>query len=371
MNDGFRFRDGELIISAGDDGIHSETTIYIESGSIGILSCYEGLEAVTIDIAGGNILIYPKDDGLNANGRRENFFGMGGFPGMQKQDNTATEDTASGEETWVHVSGGTLTVVNENARDADGIDSNGDILITGGSIRISLISNGTNSALDYGSESGGTCIITGGDVIACGSYTMAEGFDNSSEQCSILYNLRDGVNAGTEVVLEDKDGNILLNYTVPCSFSSLLLSCPEMQLGETYLLVIGDSEDEITLEETAASYGDAQSTMFFGSMNWGGMQRPQGEGGHGRRGSPDENNHMPQFPEGRDFHGEMTDVSPIPPLPGPGGFGEIPQFAGSEGTDTEVFAEKSESFDRQTTVLSCASVLLLLTGIVIAKKFRK
>ena len=224
VNDGFCFRDGELIISAGDDGIHSETSVYIESGSIEMLSCYEGLEAVTIDVAGGNILIYPKDDGLNANGRRENFFGMGSFPGIRRQDDAVTEETAAGEKTWVHVSGGLLTIVNENARDSDGIDSNGDILITGGSVRVSLINNGTNSALDYGSESGGTCIITGGDVIACGSYTMAEGFESNSEQCSILYNLREGVNAGTEVTLEDKDGNILLTYTVPCSFSSVVLS---------------------------------------------------------------------------------------------------------------------------------------------------
>ena len=407
VNDGFCFRDGELIISAGDDGIHSETSVYIESGSIEMLSCYEGLEAVTIDVAGGNILIYPKDDGLNANGRRENFFGMGSFPGIRRQDDAVTEDTAAEEETWVHVSGGLLTIINENARDADGIDSNGDILITGGSIRVSLINNGTNSALDYGSESGGTCIITGGDVIACGSYTMAEGFESNSEQCSILYNLREGVNAGTEVTLEDKDGNILLTYTVPCSFSSVVLSCPEMQLGETYLLVIGDSEDEITLGETAASYGDVQSTMFFGSMNWGGMQRPQGEGGvgRGRRGSAGENNQIPempdfdrekpdmgsfmgeipqppeqsntgntilqQFPEGQDFHGKLTDMSPMPQPPEPNGWGEMPQFAGSESIDTEVFPGEIKMFDRQTMVLSCASVLLLLAGIVIAKKFRK
>ena len=290
-------------------------------------SCYEGLDAVTIDVAGGNILIYPKDDGLNANGRRENFFGMAG---MRRQDNAVTEDTAAEEETWVHVSGGLLTIVNENARDADGIDSNGDILITGGSVRVSLINNGTNSALDYGSESGGTCIITGGDVIACGSYTMAEGFESNSEQCSILYNLREGVNAGTEVTLEDKDGNILLTYTVPCSFSSVVLSCPEMQLGETYLLVIGDSEDEITLGETAASYGDVQSTMFFGSMNWGGMQRPQGEGGvgRGRRGSAGENNQIPEMP---DFDREKPDMDSF--------MGEIPQPPAQSNTGNTILQQ--------------------------------
>lgn len=302
VNDGFCFRDGELTLSAGDDGIHSDTSVYIESGSVEILSCYEGLEAVTIDIAGGDILIYPDDDGLNANGKRGIAFGMGGPPEMQK--NSAAEALPE-EETWVHISGGSLTVINENGSDADGIDANGDILITGGSIRVSLVNRNTNSALDYGSESGGSCIINGGEIIACGSYNMAEGFENSSGQCSILYNFHEGAATGTEVALKDKDGNVLLSYTVPCSFSSVVFSCPEMQLGEIYLVVIGDSEDQITLEEPAASYGDAQSARFFGSMNWGGMKPPQGGDGfsHGRRDDWDENGQKPEMPPPPDMGG--------------------------------------------------------------------
>ena len=45
-----------------------------------------------------------------------------------------------------------------------------------------------------------------------------------------------------------------------------------MQIGETYSIVIGDSAEEITLEEISASFGDAQSEGFDGSMNWGGMK---------------------------------------------------------------------------------------------------
>lgn len=383
VNDGFCFRSGELIIAAGDDGIHSETSLYIESGSIEILSCYEGLEAVTIDIAGGDILIYPEDDGLNANGKRINAFSMGGP--AETQMSTIAENT-SDEETWVHISGGSLTIINESGSDADGIDSNGDILISGGSIRVSLVNRNTNSALDYGSESGGTCVINGGEIIACGSYSMAEGFENSSEQCSILYNLHDGVNAGTEVLLEDTDGNVLLSYEVPCSFSSVVFSCPEMQLGETYLVVIGDSEDEIALEETAASYGDAQSARFFGSMNWGGMQRPQGGDGFGRtrRGNRDENVQRPEMPDFAgekpdtgSFSGEIPDLGATPEaslMPQPhemGGFGEIPQFSESENLAIEIYLGNTELSDRQTVVLLSMSVLVLFTGIVIAKKIRK
>ena len=198
-------------------------------------------------------------------------------PAITMQETSET-DTEGSTETWIRVSGGSITVVNSTARDADGLDSNGDIIISGGVIRVSLTNSGSNSALDCGSESGGIMEISGGEVIACGSYSMAEGFDASSGQCSILYNIKRGAPAGTTVALEDSEGNIILSYEVPCSFSSVAISCPEMQIGETYLVAIGDSVEEITLDSVSASFGDAQSEGFGGPMNWGHMRfRPESE----------------------------------------------------------------------------------------------
>ena len=198
-------------------------------------------------------------------------------PAMPMQDAASTETTES-TETWIHISGGSITVVNSVARDADGLDSNGDIIISGGVIRVSLTNSGSNSALDCGTESGCRMEISGGEVIACGSYAMAEGFDSSSSQCSILYNIKRGAPAGTTVALEDTEGNVILSYEVPCSFSSVAISCPEMQIGETYLVAIGDSVEEITLDSVSASFGDAQSEGFGGPMNWGHMRfRPESE----------------------------------------------------------------------------------------------
>ena len=252
---------GRLTINAGDDGIHAGTLFSIAGGSIDISDCYEGIEAVRIDMAGGEISIHAADDGLNANGNSMAGFGPGAQSGSES------------EETWIHISGGTLTVLNDTAVDADGLDSNGDIVISGGSVRVSLTNGGTNSALDCGSESGGVCTISGGDVVACGSYAMAEGFDESSAQCSILYNLSAGAEAGTDISLIDSAGNLLLSYTAPNSFSSVLLSSPALRTGETYRVMIGDQTEEITLTESAASYGDAASSQFGGRMNWGGMAR--------------------------------------------------------------------------------------------------
>ena len=332
---------GAFNISTGDDGIHSDSAVSVSGGTILIPSCYEGIEAITIDVSGGDITVYPEDDGLNANGGSSGFGGFGGFGGgmhggfgggLRPFDENSEErepgsmpqgeppelpdgmeppeglelpegaerpeppegaeqgtgpdmpaqqpaglasdagDTSDETETWIHISGGSITVVNETARDADGLDSNGDIIISGGVIRVSMTNSGSNNALDYGSESGGVMRISGGDVIACGSYAMAEGFDADSTQCAILYNIRRGAAAGSTVTLEDSEGNVLRSYEVPCSFSSVAISCPEMQIGGTYSIVIGDSAEEITLEEVSASFGDAQSEGFGGPMNWGGMK---------------------------------------------------------------------------------------------------
>ena len=309
--------DGSLNIRAGDDGIHADSAVAISGGSILISECYEGIEALTIDVSGGEIELYPSDDGLNANG------GFSFAPGMfsRRAENLAQSQN---EETWIHVSGGSLTVVNANARDADALDSNGDILISGGTIRVSLNASGSNNAIDYGSESGGSCVVTGGELVACGSSVMAEGFSDSSTQCAVLYNLGYSAGAGSTVTVKDAAGREILSYTVPCSFSSVSLSSPDMKLGETYTVTVGDKEQEITLDTVSSIVGSA-------SGGWGGMggrgqrqndnadggERPGGMGGRGgwgaQPGGTDGNgNAMPTPPE---FDGEMPDPGNMPAPP--------------------------------------------------------
>ena len=309
---------GSITIAAGDDGIHSDQFVYIEDGEILINECYEGIEALIIDVSGGNITIYSEDDGFNANGGSSDMFGFGGGPGqggMQgsskeeglwqdgsdpvdmssdgdssgqmeqtaeeiQSSETAAEETQSSEtaaeeeETYISISGGTITIINDSGRDADGLDSNEDIRISGGTIYISLLGTGSNCAVDYGSESGGVAEITGGTIIACGASSMAEGFSSTSTQASILYNTSTVADEGTTLALKDGEGNVLLSWEVPCSFSSALISCPEMQVGNSYQVVIGDSSEELTIEEISASYGDDQGGMTGGSM--GGMQHGGG-----------------------------------------------------------------------------------------------
>ena len=362
VNDSFRLANASLAIAAGDDAIHSDTDIYIESGTLLITECYEGVEAPIILVAGGDIMIYPTDDGFNANGGSSGFgnFGGGGgmgggfgrgsrdgstnsedgessverpdfddfdgempdfsemfengemptppdwsesdgkrperpdgempemgeMPDMGNQENAEASSDSEDTETYIRVTGGNIMIINENAQDADGLDSNGSIYIEGGTILVSLNGNGSNNAIDYGSESGGVAEISGGTIIAAGGATMAESFDSSSTQPSIAYTT--SAAAGTTVTLKDAGGNVLLTWDVPCSFTYLTLSCPGMTLGETYTLAIGDSEEEVTLEESVTTLGSSSGMGGFGGWNntdgESGDFSLGGRGGHGKRG---------------------------------------------------------------------------------------
>ena len=315
---------GETNISAGDDGIHSDASVFVQSGTILISDCYEGIEALIIDVSGGDVSINCEDDGFNANGGSSDMFGGGGQMGGGQNDGTfghggmhgsGTDEGTTGEmptppdrsgesmsggmptgqetetasgsgqssadtedvETYISISGGNIRIVNEVGQDADGLDSNGDIKISGGTIYISLLGTGSNCAVDYASESGGVAEITGGTIIACGASSMAESFDSTSTQASILYNTSSVVEAGTTLTVTDADGSVLLSWEVPCSFSSALISCPEMKVGGTYTVSAGGTSEEITLEDVSTTYGDSQGgDMGQGGMHGGGM-RPDGQ----------------------------------------------------------------------------------------------
>ena len=124
---------GKFEINASDDGLHADVLLEISNGEITI-DAAEGIEATYIKITGGTITINASDDGINA--------------AQKSTDYTPT----------VEINDGNITI-NMGSGDTDGIDSNGNIYINGGTITIS-----GQSAFDYDLEakySGGTMIING------------------------------------------------------------------------------------------------------------------------------------------------------------------------------------------------------------------
>lgn len=252
VNDSLHITGAAITLSAGDDAIHSDTSVAILGGSLTVNTCCEGIEAPEILVEDGAITVTSTDDGINACGT----------------------ETSDGSLPGVTINGGTVTLLNPSGRDADGIDSNGNIDINGGLVYISLVGDGGNCALDYGSENGGACRINGGTVVACGGSTMLETMSENSAQPSLLYAGTTQA-AGTEITLQDSSGETLLTYAAPNSFSAVLVSYPEMATGSTYTLTLGDTAQEITLTQVATTYG-VSGNMGGGMGNMGGSSGGQG-----------------------------------------------------------------------------------------------
>lgn len=252
---------GALTLASSDDGVHADGSLTVSGGRLTITQCYEGLEACHILIEGGALDITSDDDGLNAsNGTESGFGGMGGGPGgtIEAEDST---DADSADTPDIRITGGTVHIRITN--DADGIDSNGWVYVEGGVITVSGSSGNGNGGLDYG-DGQYTATIGGGSVVIAGGSGMAETFDESSGQCSILYNFTDEAPAGTQVTLTDASGRELLSFSPENAFTSVVVSCPDLTQGEIYTLTVGDASIDVEISSVSVTIGTS-SGMFAGS----------------------------------------------------------------------------------------------------------
>lgn len=251
--------DGTYTLSSGDDGIHADSNVTIAGGIIDIAKSYEGIEGLSIDVTGGESSVLASDDGMNAAGGNDSSGFEGPGPGG--------DQFASTEGAYIHISGGILHV---NAS-GDGIDSNGDITVSGGETYVSGPTNSGNGTLDYS----GTAQITGGIFAASGSSGMAQNFDSSSTQGAIMVNVEEQ-ETNTEIALLDISGTELLGWTAEKEYSSVIVSCPEIQQGETYTLKAGTEEQSITMD-----------SLVYGNHSQEGGPGSNGEERGGMKGEPE------------------------------------------------------------------------------------
>ena len=287
---------GSFQLSSGDDGIHAEAYLNINGGTTTIAESYEGLEAAQIHISGGTTQVSSSDDGLNATGG-SSFELVDGLLVLKDISSSDTEQTFGGrggmfeveDNCDITISGGNLTVTTSNG---DGIDSNGSLNVSGGTVLVFGSSSGGEGALDYT----GSSSISGGTLVALGSSGMAQSMEPDDSHATLMVTWDEVQPAGTRLTLCTQQGEILCSLQSTNSFQTAVIGTDSLSAGQevslytggtvnsdSQLLTMGTLSDgellcEVTLAEgvtNISSDGSQRSSQPGGSF--GGGQHPQGD----------------------------------------------------------------------------------------------
>ena len=234
---------GTITISTGDDGIHADKELNITDGYINVLTSYEGLEAITINISGGQSFVYATDDGINA----------------CTGDGTSTP--------LINITGGYVDVTTGSG-DTDGIDSNGSYTQSGGMV---LVKGGSSSGQVSGSiDVDGNITITGGTCVALGGICETPvNSVNAYVFSSVSFN------TGSYCV-KDSSGNEIISFTLNNSYSNGWICTSALTTNTEYTLYCDGS--------SLTNWTQSAGTM--GASNAGGFgSNPGGFNGGGRGGN--------------------------------------------------------------------------------------
>ncbi len=273
-----------------DGAFYSKMSMNIGGGKdgTGVLNIYaenEGLDTEChLTVNGGHINIFSGNDGINTN-----------------------EDGVS----VTTINGGTLTIqVTGETGEGDGIDSNGWLVINGGTV----IASACATSADAGIDSDMGIHINGGTVIAAGH--MLDAIEGGGETYAV-FNFAAEQRGGKPVQLKNEKGNTVLEAAPANNYSVLVVSSAELNAG-TYTLWSGT-------QQMAGMSGGMTGGPGMQGMPGGtppdGQQPPDGERPDGEMPRPD---------------GQEPPDGEIPPEGGgrgPGG------FAGNSGATGEFTAE--------------------------------
>lgn len=250
------------------------------SGVLHITAENEGLDTeMHLALNGGNVSIRSGNDGINVN-----------------------EDAVSVAE----VNGGTLDiVVTGETGEGDGIDSNGWLVIRGGSVTAQACSASADSGID--GENG--IIIQGGTVTATGNMLDPLTLEGTN---GVVFTFRQRQSGGTTYTVSETDGGEVLRVAPDNGFTCLLLVSPDWK-EDTFYSFLSD--------------GDVLSVAEGGGMGGpGGPDRFGGIGGQPPEGLPEGGAREDRVPPEEGERSEKPEEGKQPELPE----GEVPKFSEGE-----------------------------------------
>jgi len=247
--------DGVFVLNTGDDGIAASYEdgdaaitpyVTINNGDITVNSAAgEGIESKSVlTINNGKIVTNTADDGLNAG-------------------------------TAIYINGGDIY---SKSTGNDAMDSNGTFTITGGKV-VAVGSGQPEGGIDADNN---TFKITGGIVVGIGGTTTSPTASVSTVPGVIM-----GAGEASKIVhIEDADGNEVLTFLAPVSYSTLLFASSKMKTNTTYTVYTGGSvtggTDFYGLYTSGTYSGGVSGSTFTTSgmvTQIGGSTGPGGGGG--------------------------------------------------------------------------------------------
>ena len=217
-------------IYSGDDGVHATFNLVLgekdaptEDLDLEILKSYEAIEAMTITIYSGKIVATATDDGINASGDSDDSPRPGphqGFFRGSKGFNLRARPKGNASY-YISIYDGEIYVF----CDGDGIDSNGNIFIHGGDIKVFSQGNRDNEPVDHD----GNFTLFNGDLLGVGSKGM-EYIHAGIKKGNEMYAYYSGaITKGQTLKIKDENNNVIkegeitkdINYIF---FSSLKLN---------------------------------------------------------------------------------------------------------------------------------------------------
>lgn len=225
-------------------GIKADSGVLINDGEYHITTATNNAEGIEskkeLEINGGTIFVKAYDDGINS---AKDF----------------------------KVNGGELTVISVVG---DGLDSNGNLYITGGYIR-TMGSGGVEMGLDANTETGCTVYITGGTLLAFGGSNT---YPNKSGSTQAFVKGSGSIKADTEISVKSGE-EVLASFKVPSEYistrsiaygpgngpggggwnpgggsgnGSIMISCPALENGKTYTIVNDSASSTATAVLTSS-----------------------------------------------------------------------------------------------------------------------
>ncbi|GGA38580.1 carbohydrate-binding domain-containing protein [Psychrobacillus lasiicapitis] len=250
---------GEETLSTGDDGIHADGNVFIAGGDIKILKSLEGIEGTNIEISDGSIHLKAADDGVNVNGgsSMNEMFGTFNRTPTSTETEEMAEDVSTIEDGLLTISGGYLYV----DADGDGLDSNTNITMTGGTAIVYGPTENMNGTLDYD----GTFLMQGGTLIASGSAGMPLGVSDGSTQNTIMMTFDETLEANTPVTVTNSDGKQIITVAPEKNYQMIVISSPDFELNEETTLNHGGT---VTGEVVNGVYTNANTTDPTSSVTY-------------------------------------------------------------------------------------------------------